>query len=188
MDILLNVELVTSGYNLKALRQLYDTIESHVRGLKSLGVASESYGLNKLPQELQLIISRKVGSGEWELDRLMKLLEEEVEAREKATVHTTAPLKKPTKSPVTAAALMTKGSDTGPTCCYCNQSHYSHTCKTVDRGEEACPSINRQVLCLHEERPQQPTVPIQGEMYSLPWPPSWKHLPKGFWDRVEAEN
>ena len=44
MDILLNVEPVTSSYNLKSLRQLCDTIEFQVRGLKSLGVPADTYG------------------------------------------------------------------------------------------------------------------------------------------------
>lgn len=46
------------------LRQLYDLVEVHVRGLKALGVPSESYGsllsfvlMSKVPQEVSLIIS-----------------------------------------------------------------------------------------------------------------------------------
>ena len=79
MDILLNASPVASPNELKGLRHLYDQIESHVRGLKSLGVASESYGsllssvlLNKLPRELRLIISRKTTDDTWNLDHLMK--------------------------------------------------------------------------------------------------------------------
>ena len=56
MEILLNVEAVSSQYNLKALRHLLDIIESNVRGLRALGVPSSSYGgllssvlINKLP-------------------------------------------------------------------------------------------------------------------------------------------
>ena len=82
MDALLKADPVVADSNLRALR-LYDTVESQVRGLRSLGVASESYGsllssilLTKLPQELRLIISRRVGTGNWELERLMEMLEE----------------------------------------------------------------------------------------------------------------
>ena len=56
MEMLLNVDAVTTQYNLKELRHLYDTVESQVRGLKSLGVSAETYGrllvlvlMNKLP-------------------------------------------------------------------------------------------------------------------------------------------
>ena len=66
MDALLNVEAVTSPSHLKGLRHLHDLVESHVRSLKSFGVPSGSYGclltsvlVNKLPQELQLIVSWK---------------------------------------------------------------------------------------------------------------------------------
>jgi len=74
MDLLLNIEAVTSQHHLKGLRHLVDTVEIHVRGLKALDVTSESYGsllmsvlLSKLPQELRLLLSRKVGegSGQW---------------------------------------------------------------------------------------------------------------------------
>ena len=44
MDILLNLEPVTSKYNLRGLRTFCDTVESHIRALKSLGVRSHSYG------------------------------------------------------------------------------------------------------------------------------------------------
>lgn len=64
MDTLLSVEAVTSANNLKGVRKLYDLIESNICSLKSLGVAPESYGsllssvlLNKMPQEIQLIVS-----------------------------------------------------------------------------------------------------------------------------------
>ena len=59
MDILLNLEAVTSSHDLRALRRLYDLTESHVQSLKSLGVDPSSYGsmlslvlLNKLPSDL----------------------------------------------------------------------------------------------------------------------------------------
>ena len=142
MDILLNVDPVTSSHNLKGLRQLCDTIESQVRGLKSLGVSADSYGsllssvlLNKLPQELRL---RKVGEDEWKLDRLMELLEEEVQARERATASSQVTSRKPVKAPPTAAVLFTGGSETArtPTCYYCQQSHLASSCEVVNTLEE----------------------------------------------------
>ena len=44
MDILLNLPSVSSETNLKGLRQLHDTVQSHMRSLKSMGMAPESYG------------------------------------------------------------------------------------------------------------------------------------------------
>ena len=80
-----------SQHILKGLRHLYDLVESQVGGLKSLGVESSSYRsllfsmlLQKLPPELQLVLSRKIGEHDWNLDALLKQLEEEIEARERA--------------------------------------------------------------------------------------------------------
>ena len=67
METLLNAEAVSSDNHLKDLRRLYDTTQSHIRSLKSLGVEATSYGamlssvlLTKLPPDLRLIVSRKV--------------------------------------------------------------------------------------------------------------------------------
>ena len=66
MEVLLNVEAVTSQYNLKELCQFYDLVESQVRGLSTLGDIAKSHGslfspvfLGKLPQEFRLIISKE---------------------------------------------------------------------------------------------------------------------------------
>ena len=68
MEILLNLDSVTSHHNMRSLRKLHDTVESNVRSLKSLGVPRESYGgllssilMIKLPQEFRLVITREVG-------------------------------------------------------------------------------------------------------------------------------
>ena len=91
MEILLNLNSVTSNHNIKGLRQLHDTVESNVRSLKSLGVPPESYGgllssilINKLPQDFRLVITREVGEDDWKLDQLLQILTSELEARERA--------------------------------------------------------------------------------------------------------
>lgn len=126
MDILLNASPVASQNNLKGLCHLYNQIESHVRRLKSLEVALESYGsllslvlLNKLPQELRLIISRKTKDDSWSLDHLMKELEQELEARERAATSSTSHNQpgKQVRDQHTAAALLSGASKL--CCSYC---------------------------------------------------------------------
>ncbi|CAB4031144.1 PREDICTED: uncharacterized protein LOC107346460, partial [Paramuricea clavata] len=142
MDILLNLEPVTSPHNLKGLRTLYDTVESHIRALKSLGVQAETYGnllcsmlLNKLPQELCIIVSREVQGDVWELGHLLELIEKELEARERATANTNRETwphyqtKKFSKPQPSISTLQTGG--TSPTCTYCQQSHTSNSCTNV---------------------------------------------------------
>ena len=93
MEALMSIEAVTSNSNLPALRHLYDTLETHIRGLQSLGIPQSSYGallspvlLTKLPQETRLILSRKVANDQWEFGPILEALLAEIEAREKAGV------------------------------------------------------------------------------------------------------
>ena len=67
MESLLNMAPVSSNHDLKGLRKIYDLVEEHVSGLKALGVSSESYGslppsvlMNKIPQDLRLIVNREI--------------------------------------------------------------------------------------------------------------------------------
>ena len=136
MDVLLTVEPITSQSDLRGLRRLYDLVESQVRGLRSLGVASESYGsllssvlISKLPQELRLIVSREVTTGEWDLDRLMNIVEKEIDARERAAYTSNHPPRRPPRDIPTATALTS--SDATPRCAYCGQAHSSNSCSSV---------------------------------------------------------
>ena len=68
-------------------------MESHIRSLKSLEVALGSCGallspvlLNKLPPELRLIVSRKVFDSTLDIDSPLKIVEEELLARNKVTL------------------------------------------------------------------------------------------------------
>ena len=144
MEILLNLDCVTSHHNLKGLRQLYDTVESNVRSLKSLGVPRESYGgllssilINKLPQDFRLVITREMGDDDWQLDRLLTIFKTELEARERAAVGTTgnriqsSPPKPNRKVHGTAHTLLSESSTNGPTCTYCRGKHPSKDCGTV---------------------------------------------------------
>ena len=95
MDALINLTTVSSQHNVKDLRLLYNLVESHTRGLGSLGVQSSSYGallssvlMNKLPTEFRLIISREIKQGEWDLSAVMKILDREVDAWERAAAAT----------------------------------------------------------------------------------------------------
>ena len=58
--------------------------------MTAIGVNPASYGsllvpvvLNKLPPELQLIASRKVAEEDWNLALLLKIIEDEIAARER---------------------------------------------------------------------------------------------------------
>ena len=147
MDIMMNADSVTSHNNVKALRQLYDVMESNVRSLKSLRVTSESYGsllasilMNKLPSELRLIISRKIGDDDWDFGVILKELLTEVEARERTTSNQANPSsqdKWPLRGqPSQHTVAMLQSSNSTTHCSFCGQSHPSERCGTVQEPED----------------------------------------------------
>ena len=137
MDILMNLEAVSSQHDLKGLRHLYNLVESHTHGLASLGVPSSSYGallssvlITKLPQEFHFTISREIKEGEWNLSTVMKILDREIDAREISAANPGAcSNKKITRNPPTAAALLS--TDPSVHCVYCDQTHLPSQCKNV---------------------------------------------------------
>ena len=114
MDVL-NIDSVTSPHNLKGLRHLYDSVETQIRGLRALGVPSESYRsllmsvlMNKLPQELCLTVSREITDRDLNLDALMRVTEREIDARERACTSSCSSQqsRNQTKDTLTAAAMV----------------------------------------------------------------------------------
>ena len=95
IDALLKINAVKSGDVIER-RMFYDAIEIHCRGTQSLAVDPKAYEtvlanllLQKLPEEVQLIVSRKLNKqykdkdateSDWELSKLTELLKTELEA------------------------------------------------------------------------------------------------------------
>ena len=146
MNSLLNLPSVTSHYDLKGLRRLYDSTESNVRGLRALGISAESFGslltsilMDKLPSEIRIIISRELTEEKWSMEDVMRIVSREVTARERSAASSSNPLHHPKKhsqwslprrDSLTAATLMTSNQGP-PTCVYCDQEHRSTTCTVV---------------------------------------------------------
>jgi hypothetical protein len=146
MDLLLNLEAVASQHNLKGLRQLFDVVESNIRGLRALGVPASSYGgllssilISKLPAELRLIVSRELNESDWNLETMMQIFRREVEARERSAGASPLSLQprrsSAAKSPPTAMSLMA-GASMQVSCAYCNNAHSSSSCQTVTDPEQ----------------------------------------------------
>ena len=143
MEALLQVEAVPNSQNVKALRRLFDNLSSHMRSLTSLKVKEETYGnlpvlINKIPSDMQLIVSRKVPEAKSELKTLMSTIEEEIVARERLGPSKT-PCTLKSKPPLTATTLVTNESPINPpspTCCYCNQQHRPTDCTVVTQVDE----------------------------------------------------
>jgi len=129
MEILLGIEPVTADNYLRYLWYLFDTTESHIRSLKSLGVQPEMYGsmlasvlLTKLPPNLRLIVSRDMSYyDEMAIGKLLKMFEEIV-ARERESNSSTLPAERRSKQRERNVALVSGAPKSrnvsGISCCY----------------------------------------------------------------------
>ena len=141
---LMKVAPVTSARNPVRLRKLYDTVETHHRGLKALGDEPNIYSaivvpsiIEKLPESVRLIITRGKTASEWNMDQLLYELLKEVELREE---HASLPSKekqdtgnesnkrtRPPNGPNTGSALLANATDNSCTYCKGNHKHNDYT-------------------------------------------------------------
>ena len=80
MNALIKISSVHNE-DLCGLRKLFDDVTSHVRSLVNLGVESRTYGLllcpiilEKLSNELTLIISRNNNENNWDFTKTLDLI------------------------------------------------------------------------------------------------------------------
>ena len=165
VEQLLKLPNVVSSGDTRKVRKLYDTIETHTRGLQGLGVNAESYGsflvpilLSKLPEDIKLVVSRQIEGENWKLDKLLEILKIEVEAREccafmnvdnpvsKSGLTVSSPEFFPDSRKFTSrgkyqaleSALFTSSNATKstPYCLFCKQGHYPADCQIVTNLNE----------------------------------------------------
>ena len=158
MEALLSVPGVASHQDIRSLRKLHDSVETHVRGLRALRVPAHSYGallasalVNKLPPELKLIITREMGGSAWDLEQLMTAFERELDARERVFVSSNASnasgnRKSQTRLP-TAATLIADSSGSKASCVYCKKEHASSSCSTVTKVADRKETLRRDGRC-----------------------------------------
>ena len=154
MDSLANIKPITSTGDILEVRHFSDQVETHCRALDALGVSSGNYGSllilllpKKLPNDIRLIISRKIDpeSGTMSLMMLLNFLKIEKMARERSHVSEKETMTKfivespkrhtnVKKFPVSSAALITseRNSQRKSTCIFCRGAHNSGDCKIVN--------------------------------------------------------
>ena len=164
MDSLLKLPQLRSSTDTKGLRRLYDQIEAHVRGLKSLDVPDTEYGalllpilIGKIPDEIRILLGRKMTGETWNLNTLLENFREELENRERCegiqalsfrdgrNFNEQRGGRKYSNTPFTAAALMT--GKTTINCSFCQKEHTSASCFVVTDIEARKQILRKQGRC-----------------------------------------
>ena len=140
------LEIASPTNQLTSLQLFYDTMETHVRGLESLGRSHESYGdllvpiiLGKLPHELRNILAREHESPEWKFQELREAIVREIRILEAGTQLNDTPCGlTPTITGSFLAQIQGKQPHLGKSskpeskkCLYCKGPHPSYNCQVV---------------------------------------------------------
>ncbi|XP_066929877.1 uncharacterized protein [Clytia hemisphaerica] len=140
MNRIIELESVCDISEVKELRKLYDSVETEIRNLESLSMKHDEYGpllvpllINKVPNELKLILSREK---EFDLENILKSFKNELEAREKVSLTMTS---KENDKRSTASSLYTgsESKNISRNCVFCNRSgHKEQNCSFIKNANE----------------------------------------------------
>ena len=147
MESLYKLKEVDTVHDIQSVRNLYDKIESNIRGLMRLRINKEQYEpmlipliMGKIPSEFQLMISRKFEKGTWDINGLLDTFRTELEAREHSEAVSTKPNQRDQghgsynnrqrARPISAAALITTNKRQ-LTCTFCKPGHASSSCNII---------------------------------------------------------
>ena len=166
-SVLLALEKNRSSFHIRELRVLYDKVIVNLRALMVYKIDSKQVGpmlipiiLDKLPAEIKLEISRKIGSTNWELDQLMEILKCEIEARETCNVSSSLfgtgkinrndekelnPVKGYTAESLFVVGL--KGVSSPKVCVFCAQDLFSDKCNVVTNVDSRKEFVRKNKLC-----------------------------------------
>ena len=122
--------------NVLRLSSFYNTIESSIRSLPTIGLNPSHYGrllipviLERLSNAIKLLITRKLGKNNCKIIEIVESIKEEVEARENyESSNETLDgeyCRKATHSLVGIQKYSRRN------CVFCGKSHYSHKCKNI---------------------------------------------------------
>ena len=151
MEELLKLPSCSTSERSNSLRFVYNKISVHIRGLPSLGVASDQYSglliivvMSKLPNDLRIRIARETASAVWKIEELIDVIKREVEAIEvsenvkitedrnkKPPPYQNKNVKYPTANSLVAKDDQTAKKTPEIRCVYCHDLHYSVSCWRV---------------------------------------------------------
>ena len=139
MNNLLSFKPINSLNEVKLLSKFYDSVETEVRGLNSLGLEMENFGamlipvlMSKVPAELKLIMSRSFGKELWDVTVVLELIRTELEAREKISSQSDNKVSNyrfSNNDPPLACNYLRNSQWPKDKCVFCEFNHPAYKCK-----------------------------------------------------------
>lgn len=164
MGALLKLPFLGSTIDVRKLRQTYDEIEAHVRGLLALEVPTESYGsflvpvlMTNNPEDIRLLVGREMK----DLSEILRILRSEIENRERCGAVQALTAKenfynpenrrnvKPPKSDLPSTSAFFSGNEPASTssCTVCKQRHPTASCHVVTNRAVRRECLKKQGRC-----------------------------------------
>eukprot|EP00794_Sanderia_malayensis_P006304 gene6304-biopygen5218 len=159
MQALLNLGHKTT---MMSTREVYDNLNIHIRGLKSLGVTSKEYGsllvpvvMTRLPSEIAIEVARKTTEDVWDIEEILEIVRKEIEAREVST-KVKMNDRRPDRTSQqqvsgTTRAFVTADKQRQIQCFFCKNAHYASNCTVVQdvtKRKELLKNTRRCFLCM----------------------------------------
>eukprot|EP00794_Sanderia_malayensis_P021467 gene21467-biopygen1183 len=159
MQALLNLGHKTT---MMSTREVYDNLNIHIRGLKSLGVTSKEYGsllvpvvMTRLPSEIVIEVARKTTEDVWDIEEILEIVRKEIQAREVST-KVKMNDRRPDRTSQqqvsgTTRAFVTADKQRQIQCFFCKNAHYASNCTVVQdvtKRKELLKNTRRCFLCM----------------------------------------
>ena len=136
IESLLKIDKIRFVTNIKGLRMLYTHVENCIRNLKALKLDTAGYGsllipiLNdRLPDGINVIISRQFCGQVWSLDKVMQYFGNELKAQETCNLDKVTSDFSRKREPYSGLFAQTRNKKYS--CLYCNGDHFSSRCDKV---------------------------------------------------------
>ena len=150
------IDMLNPSSSFTSLRLFHDNVETHTRGLSSLGKSAEKYGdllvpviLRKLPNDIKQNLAREAATSEWTYPQLMSAILKEIRILEAGS--STSCRSQPTATFLTTSkpSHPNKGHDKRPqSCVYCKGPHSANQC-TATNHQRRLETIKQNSLCFN---------------------------------------
>ncbi|XP_065654791.1 uncharacterized protein LOC136081405 [Hydra vulgaris] len=172
MTSLLSLDKVIDIRDVSKLRKTYDNLEIQIRSLENLDITSSMYGpllvpilMQKLPEELNLIISRQFqGCDSWDIKTILEIFKSELQAHEKSISNASAYDRRPLSIETLHSSSSYNNIKNYSTsynkhleknesfkCAFCSKNHLSQQCMSVtqlDARRKILKDKKRCFICL----------------------------------------